>query len=140
MAPLQSSPMRVRYAAVAVGALALAGCSGGAVRVYHVDGTAKCLRDSGYTVRTDADNLGVIPAAAPLGAVRAIEPGNTVTISFGNDRREAVNISKLYRKFAPKKLRPHIDDVMEIQKNAVLVWTVTPPTEDHEKVIGCLKG
>jgi hypothetical protein len=30
--------------------------------------------------------------------------------------------------------------VMEIQKNAVLLWTITPPTEDHDKVTGCLQG
>ena len=131
--------MRVRVAAVAVVAAA-AGCGSNAVRVYHVDSTVKCLRDAGYRVNDKADELGVIPSAAPVGALRAFEPGNTVTISFGSDHREAVNISKLYRKFAPKRLRKHIDDVMEIQKNAVLVWTVTPPTDDHEKVLGCLKG
>ena len=133
--------MRIRgIGAAALIAGLVAGCGGNAVRVYHADSTAKCLRDAGYRVRTDAENLGVIPAAAPLGALRAFEPGNTVTMSFGNDPREARNISRLYRRFAPKKLRPHIDDVMEIQKNAVLVWTITPPTDDHEKVVGCLKG
>lgn len=134
--------MRIRHAAVAAAVLVLAaaGCGGNAVHVYHVDGTAKCLRKAGYTVKDNANKLGVIPAAAPLGAVRALMPGNTVTISLGNDHRDAVNISELYRKFAPKKLRPHIDDVMEIQKNAVLVWTVTASTDDHEKVLGCLKG
>jgi hypothetical protein len=133
--------VRVReIGAAAVAAALLAGCGANTVRVYHVDATAKCLRDAGYRVRTDADNLGVIPGSAPLGALRAFEPGNTVTVSLGSDHREAVNISRLYRKFAPKRLRPHIDDVMEIQKNAVLVWTITPPTDDHEKVVGCLKG
>jgi hypothetical protein len=127
-------------AAAVFAALAVAGCGAKVVKVYRVDATAKCLRDAGYRVRTDAENLGVVAAAAPLGSLRAFEPGNNVTISFGNDHREAVNISKLYRKFAPKKLRPHIDDVMEIQKNAVLLWTITPPSDDHGKVVGCLKG
>ena len=139
---LQSAVVRVRElgaAALAGLGLIVAGC-GNAVRVYHVGPSADCLRDAGYRVLTDADTLGVIPAAAPLGALRALEPGNTVTISFGSDHRDALNISRLYRRFAPKKLRPHIDDVMEIQKNAVLVWTITPPTDDHEKVVGCLKG
>jgi len=134
-------PVRVpQAAAAALIAFAVAGCGGNAVHTYHVDGTAKCLKDAGYRVRTDAANLGQIAAAAALGSLRAFEPGNTLTVSFGNDHQEAENISKLYRKFAPKKLRPHIDDVMEIQKNAVLLWTVTPPTADHEKVLGCLKG
>jgi hypothetical protein len=138
---LQSGVVRLReIGAVALVGLAVAGCGAKNVRVYHADGSAKCLRDAGYRVRTDAENLGVVAAAAPLGSLRAFEPGNTVTISFGNDHREALNISKLYRKFAPKRLRPHIDDVMEIQKNAVLLWTITPPTEDHDKVTGCLQG
>jgi hypothetical protein len=130
----------MQLAAAAVAVFAVTGCGAKAAKVYHVDGTAKCLRDGGYRVRTDSDNLGVVAAAAPLGSLRAFEPGNTVTISFGNDHREAVNISKLYRRFAPKKLRPHIDDVMEIQKNAVLLWTVTPPMDHHDKVVGCLKA
>jgi hypothetical protein len=133
--------VRVKHlAAAALAVLAVSGCGAKEAKTYHVDGTAKCLKDEGYRVRTDADNLGVVAAAAPLGSLRAFESGNTVTISFGDDHREAVNISKLYRKFAPKKLRPHIDDVMEIQKNAVLLWTVTPPPDDHDKVFGCLKG
>ena len=127
-------------AAAAFVALALAGCGSNAANVYHVDGTAACLRDADYRVRTDAENLGVVAAAAPLGSLRASQPGNTVTISFGNDHREALNIAGLYRRFAPKKLRPHIDDVMEIRKNAVLLWTITPPPDDHDKVVGCLKG
>ena len=133
--------MRVHHVAAAVFvALAGAGCGANATNVYRVDGTATCLRDEGYRVRTDADNLGVVEAAAPLGSLRAFEPGNNVTISFGTDHREALNISNLYRKFAPKKLRPHIDDVMEIQKNAVLLWIITPPQPDHQTVVGCLKG
>jgi len=132
--------VRALLAAAAVVALALAGCGAKVAHVYHVDPTAKCLRDAGYQVRTDADNLGVVAAAAALGSLRASEPGNNVTISFGNDHREALNISALYRKFAPKKLRPHIDDVMEVQKNAVLLWIVTPPADDHTKIVGCLKG
>jgi hypothetical protein len=133
--------VRVKHvAAAALAVMAAAGCGAKAAKTYHVDGTAKCLKDAGYRVRTDADHLGVVAAAAPLGSLRAFESANTLTISFGNDHREAVNITKLYRKFAPKKLRPHIDDVMEIQKNAVLLWTVTPPMDDHDKVLGCLKG
>jgi hypothetical protein len=133
--------VRVHHvAAAAFVALALVGCGANATKVYHVDATAKCLQDAGYRVRTDADNLGIVAAAAPLGSLRAFEPGNNVTVSFGGDHREAVNISDLYRKFAPKKLRPHIGDVVEIQKNAVLLWIITPPSAEHEKVLGCLKG
>jgi hypothetical protein len=37
-------------------------------------------------------------------------------------------------------LKPHIDDVLRIQKNAVLLWTVTPPQEEMDAVFACLKG
>jgi hypothetical protein len=30
--------------------------------------------------------------------------------------------------------------VMSTNKNAVLLWTVTPPIEELNKVSGCLKG
>jgi hypothetical protein len=131
--------VRIETVAVAVlVALAVTGCGAKSVKTYERDPTVKCLTDAGYRVKTS--NLGLVADSAPLGALRALEPGNAVTISFGNDHRDAVNISELYRKFAPKKLRPHIDDVMEIQKNAVILWTVTPPSKDHDKVFGCLKG
>ena len=53
---------------------------------------------------------------------------------------DALAIQRAFRRFAPRKLRRHIDDVMRTQKNAVLLWTVTPPTEEMNKVFGCLKG
>jgi len=53
---------------------------------------------------------------------------------------DAPGIAEGYRRFAPKKLKPHIDDVLRIQKNAVLLWTVTPPQEEMDAVFACLKG
>jgi hypothetical protein len=139
--PGRYSPGAVRIGlciAVVLVAVAATGCGVESVKAYDVDATAKCLQDAGY--RIQRANLGLVADSAPNGSIRAFEPGNAVTISFGNDHREATNISELYRKFAPKKLRPHIDDVMEVQKNAVILWTVTPPQKDHDKVFGCLKG
>ncbi len=122
-------------------ALVLGGCAASKPKPYRVDGTAKCLREAGYQVRTDADKLGAVAASASVGALRALEPGNNVTISFGETQREAANITKLYRRFAPPKLARHIDDVMEVQKNAVLLWGVhTPPPDELDKVVGCLKS
>jgi hypothetical protein len=126
------------FAAVLLVALAAAGCGVESVKTYSADATAKCLQDAGFRIKRA--NLGLVADSAPAGSIRAFEPGNAVTISFGNDHPEAVNISELYRKFAPKKLRPHIDDVMEVQKNAVVLWTITPPSKDHDRVFGCLKG
>ena len=130
--------MRTALVVAAALVVALTGCGVESVKAYKADPTAKCLEDAGF--RIQRANLGLVADSAPNGSIRAFEPGNAVTISFANDHSEAKNISKLYRKFAPKKLRPHIDDVMEVQKNAVILWTVTPPPKDHDTVFGCLKG
>jgi hypothetical protein len=130
--------MRRVIALVAV-ALLVAGCSS-EPSVYKAEPTAKCLRGKGFRVTTDPEKIGVVAAAAPNGGLRAFEPGNTLTIAFGESSDDALGIQRAFRRFAPKSLRPHIDDVMRVQKNAVLLWTVTPPAEEMDKVFGCLKG
>jgi hypothetical protein len=118
----------------------LTGCTATEPSVYKADGTVKCLRDSGYQVTTDSAQVGVVAAAAPNGGLLAREPGNAVTIAFAADADDAQSIGKAFTRFAPKKLRPHISDVMRTEKNAVLLWTITPPIEELTKVVGCLKG
>jgi hypothetical protein len=108
--------------------------------VYKAEPTAKCLRGKGYDVTTENAKVGVVAAAAPNGGLLAHEPGNAVTIAFGENSDDALAIQRAFRRFAPKKLRPHILDVMRSQKNAVLLWTVTPPLDEMNTVFGCLKG
>ena len=79
-------------------------------------------------------------AAAPNGGLLAHEPGNALTIAFGENSDDALAIQRAFRRFAPKKLRPHIADVMRTRSNAVLLWTITPSVEEQSKVDGCLKG
>jgi hypothetical protein len=112
----------------------------GATSVYKADPTAKCLAGKGYQVTTDSTRIGVIAAAAPNGGLRAFEPGNAVTIAFASDTGDAVAIERAFKRFAPARLQRHIADVMRTQKNAVLLWTVTPPVEEANKVLGCLEG
>jgi hypothetical protein len=130
------TPLALLLALVLLGA----GCSSGEPSAYKAESTAKCLRGQGYRVTTDPAKVGVIAANAPNGGLRAFEPGNTLTVAFGANSDDALGIQRAFRRFAPKKLRPHIDDVMRTQKNAVLLWTVTPPPEEMDKVFGCLKG
>jgi hypothetical protein len=118
----------------------LAACGGAEPSVYKAPGSAACLRKLGYRVTTEDRGVGVVAAAAPNGGLRAFEPGNTVTIAFGANSDDALQIEGAFRRFAPKKLKPNIDDVMRVQKNAVLLWTVTPPEDEMNKVFGCLKG
>jgi hypothetical protein len=109
--------------------------------VYKAEPTAKCLRKKlGYRVVTDPAQLGVVEGHAANGGLIAFHPGNAVRIAFGENSDAATGIEHGFRLFAPKKLRPHITDVMRTQKNTVFLWTVTPPQEEINAVYACLKG
>jgi hypothetical protein len=107
---------------------------------YKAEPTANCLRKQGYRVTTDPAKLGIVEGHTVNGGLLAFHPGNAVRIAFGANSDDTTGIEHGYRRFAPKKLRPHIDDVMRSQKNAVLLWTVTPPQDEMDKVFACLKG
>jgi hypothetical protein len=91
-------------------------------------------------VTTDPARVGVVAAAAPNGGLVASEPGNAVTIAFAADSGDAESVAAAMRRFAPKPRRGKITDNMHTQKNAVMLWTIAPPVEELNKVVGCLKG
>ena len=121
-------------------ALLLAGCGGSEPSVYKAEPTAKCLRGDGYRVTTDSARLGLVERSAENGGLLAFKPGNAVRIAFGANSDDAIGIQAGFRRFVSKRVRRHISDVMRTQKNAVLLWTITPPIEELNKVYGCLKG
>jgi hypothetical protein len=121
-------------------ALLLAGCGDTEPSVYKAEPTAKCLRKEGYRVTTDPEKLGIVEANTANGGLLASKPGNALRIAFGANSDDALGIQRAFRRFAPKTLRPNISDVMRTQKNAVLLWTVTPPLEEMNGVFACLKG
>jgi hypothetical protein len=108
--------------------------------VYKAAPTANCLRKGGYRVTTEPAKLGLVERNAFNGGLLAFHPGNAIRMAFGENSDDAPGIAAGYRRFASKKLKPHIDDVLRIQKNAVLLWTVTPPQEEINAVFACLKG
>jgi hypothetical protein len=132
--------MRLAVPILIAAGLFLAGCSSGEPSTFKAGPTATCLKGKKYRVTTDNAKVGVIAANAPNGGLRANETGNALTIAFGQDSDDAIKIAAAFKHFAPKKLRPHITDVMRTQKNAVLLWTVTPPQDELNKVFACLKG
>jgi hypothetical protein len=131
--------MRLPVVLLLLLAILLAGCET-EPSVYKAEPTAKCLRTHSYEVTTDPQQLGVVEGHTENGGLIARHPGNAVRIAFGASSDDAPGIENGYRRFAPKKLKPHIDDVMRTQKNAVLLWTVTPPQDEMDTVFGCLKG
>jgi hypothetical protein len=131
--------MRLKTLLVLLLALAAAGCAA-EPSTFKAEQTAKCLRDNDVTVLTDRSELGVVERSAEHGGLIAYTKGNAVRIAFGANEDDARGIEEGYRRFAPKKVKTHIDDVRRTVKNAVLLWTVTPSDEDADKVTGCLKG
>jgi hypothetical protein len=131
--------MRLRRAAPLVLAALAAGCGNPVHSHYGVKATAACLRKLGYTVDTHLGRRNVVENSAAEGALLAKEPGNAVRITFSNDHGQAENIMAAYHRFAPEPLRRHLGDVLSSQKNATLLWTITPPADEMQRVLGCLK-
>jgi hypothetical protein len=132
--------MRLAFPVLIAVGLVLAGCSAGEPSAFKSGSTARCLTGKGYRVTMDDLKVGVVAANAPNGGLLAKEPGNALTIAFGQNSDDAIKIAAAFKRFAPKKLRPHITDVLRTQKNAVLLWTVTPPQQELNLVFACLKG
>jgi hypothetical protein len=131
--------MRPRGAALLLLAAVAASCGNPVHSHYGAKPTAACLRKLGYTVNTNAAQLGPVEDSATEGALLAKEPGNAVRITFSADHKQAGNIMAAYHRFTPRKIRKHLTDVLSSQKNATLLWTITPPPEEMQRVSGCLK-
>lgn len=121
-------------------AAVLAGCNS-EPSAYKAQPTAKCLRSKlHYQVTTDPAQLGIVERNAANGGLLAHYPGNAVRIAFGENSDAATGLEHGFTLFSRKKVRPHITDIMRTNKNAVLLFTVTPAQDTLDSVYGCLKG
>jgi hypothetical protein len=131
-------PLILAAAALAVVA---AGCGARSNKPYTAAGTAACMAKKGFTkVTTNPVKVGFIAGFAENGGLKATSHDrNVLTIAFAaNDTTGVESTKQAFRAHAPAKLRPHIDDIMESQGNAVLVWTVTPAPAELADAEGCL--
>ena len=121
-------------------ALLAAGCGVRNNKPYTAAGSVSCFRTKGFTgVSTSRLKVGFIAGFAPNGGLVAkSSSGNFLTIAFAADESEAASTAAAYKRKAPAKLRPHMADILETQRNAVLVWTVTPSSDDLSTALGCL--
>ncbi len=124
----------------AVLAFAAAGCGAGKSKPYTAAGTAPCLRSKGFKkVTTDPAKIGLIAGFAEYGGLQATgSDGNVLTIAFTADASNVPGTEKAFRKAAPARYKGHMQDVMESQGNAVLVWTVTPAQQKLGDALACL--
>jgi hypothetical protein len=131
---------RIPPLAAFLGVLVLAACGGGS-KPYTAEATKGCLAQSGFTgVTTSPDKIGFIAAFAPNGGLQArSKSGNVLTIAFA-DPDGVTSTEKAFRRNAPESLRPHMADIMSAKGNAVLVWTVSPSSQELTDAEGCLKA
>ena len=123
----------------ALAALA-AGCGSGSAPAYTAKGTVKCLGEKGFTsITTDPLKVGLIAGTAENGGIRAKAPnGNVVTIAFAADATGAKATEDAFRAHASPFYARRMEDVMESQRNAVLVWTTSPTQLQLSNALGCL--
>ena len=130
---------------VAVAALA-AGCGVRNSSPFSPTASAACLRSHGFTsVMTEPDpgKIGFVAAFADDGGLRATSPDhNVLTIAFAADAEpgSTSSLEDSFRSHAPKSLRPHLGDIMSVNRNAVLVWTISPSSADSDTVNRCLRS
>jgi hypothetical protein len=131
----------VRRLLLLVPAAALvAACGSSGSKPYVPSTTAKCLKQHQYTVKTNDPHLSLVFQTAANGGLVATPPGggNVLEIGFGTDAADAAKLQSGIRRVAPKKLRPHLGDIMTTKRNAVLLWTVSPTPAQQQTVLGCL--
>jgi hypothetical protein len=123
-------------------ALLAAGCGVRNSNPFTAKATATCLRAHGFhDVTTDPAKIGFVAAFAPSGGIRAIPPSaNVLTIAFAPDPSGTASIEQAFRQHAPKSLRPHLSDIMSANRNAVLLWTITPMSGESDIVNRCLRS
>jgi hypothetical protein len=133
---------RIAPALVLVGlAVLAAGCGVRNSKPFNANPTASCLRSHGFSsVTTNPIAVGFIAGFADRGGVRGRSPsGNVLTIAFASDADSTGSTEDAFRAHAPKELRPHMSDIMETNRNAVLVWTTTPASDELDTATRCLK-
>ena len=127
-----------RLLAALAGIAVASGCGGASQpETYELAPTRTCLEEADVRVSTRVD---FVASTALGGALNAKLRGNEVTLAFGDSPDAAERTERAYRRFAPDRLKPKIDDVLRRERNVVLLWAVSPTEDQTRTVIDCLRG
>ena len=129
-----------RLAPVLVLAVLAAGCGARSTTPFTAQATVGCLKKKDFTnVSTSPAKVGFIAGFAANGGLVGTSPGgNAVTIAFTDNSDSTASTEEAFKRHAPAALRPHMSDVLRVQRNAVIVWTTSPSNDDESTVEGCL--
>jgi hypothetical protein len=120
-------------------AVLAAGCGSNSTStsVYSLAASKQCFETKLGVHRFPALTDDFVASTASGGAVRVRLSDNAVTLLFGQDADEASNLADAYRRFHAKNVG--VEDVLQTQGNAVLLWQIHPSATDDSKVKDCLK-
>jgi hypothetical protein len=110
----------------------LAGCG---ESTYSYRATRACLAKR-QRVRL-SDQVDFVASTALGGAFRARFRRNEVTISFSPSPERANAIANAYRRFHGRNIG--IADVLQVRRNAVLLWALHASKQNLAAVQGCLQ-
>jgi hypothetical protein len=116
---------------LAAAAAALAGCASGP-GTYSLSKTRKCLVKAGLRLRTPSARADFVASLASGGAVAVALRRNALTVTFGKDSKEAERLAAGYR-------RGGAFATVTVERNAVLVWTTPPSSEQSQQIEACLE-
>lgn len=127
------------FVLIALLAVLAAGCGSGSTTtsVYTLAASKQCFETKLGIHRFPALTDDFVASTASGGAVRVRLSDNAVTVLFGQGPDEASNLADAYRRFHAKNVG--VDDVLQTQGNAVLLWQIHPSATDDSKVKDCLK-
>ncbi len=112
----------------------LAGCGQSTPHNYSLGKTKACLAAKPVQL---GGNLDFVASTSTGGALKVHTSDNFVTLVFGRTVADADNVAAAYRRFAAKNVG--VNDVLDQNQNAVLLWHVHPSQPDLDLISGCLK-
>jgi hypothetical protein len=115
-------------------AAVVAGCGSKPTRIFSLQKTQDCLK--GKPVRLGG-TLDFVATTATGGAVKVTTNNNFATVVFGKTAKDADNIAAAYRHFAAPNVG--VNDVLDQNGNAVVLWHRHPSADDNDLIQGCLK-
>jgi hypothetical protein len=127
------------FVLIALLAVLAAGCGSTSTTtsVYSLAASKQCFETKLGIHRFPALTDDFVASTASGGAVRVRLSDNAVTVLFGQGPDEASNLADAYRRFHAKNVG--VDDVLQTQGNAVLLWQIHPAASDESTVKDCLK-
>jgi hypothetical protein len=110
---------------------AVAGCASGPGS-YSMKKTRACLEQAGAHFRGLTARADFVASLASGGAFAVSFPHNAVTVTFGDNAKEAGSLAAGYRRLSTFA-------TVETDRNVAIVWTAPPSDQELNRIHGCLK-